>query len=170
MGFNPDAALNGLGGLGIRAFLRFLSVRVASVLAMAEQVFMKIVRENVYAAAFREANVPEYRIVTNEIFDLLRTNAPQISAVLDDVVQKANEMPTILWVESQEQLRDTIACGQITTCYNLLSYVEEFSEAPEFDELTGPLKDLGRRLIDLISTLQKAPHHLTEEFIRQARK
>ncbi len=164
-GVDADRVWSRLRRLGVRTLYRFVASRASSAVAMAANIFMKIVREGVYKAAFREAQVPEYRLITNEIFDLQTQNAPPISPALQRAVDSANAMRTTLWVQDEEQLRNTIACGQATTCFNLLGYIEEFSDDPDFEDITGPLRDLALQLQQLVRQLEADPDHLTTVYL-----
>jgi hypothetical protein len=35
----------------------------------------------------------------------------------------AEKVPTSLWSNNDEELRNLVACGQVTTCFNLLHYI-----------------------------------------------
>ncbi|HEY0377168.1 MAG TPA: patatin-like phospholipase family protein [Pyrinomonadaceae bacterium] len=106
--------------------------RAKSTLALTSSVFMKRVRELIY----RDIKVyPKYqgREISNLIYDLDDTGkfkkevvqklAP--AAELSALAREAEGVATALWLKGPEDLKNLIACGQATTCFNLMRYILE---------------------------------------------
>jgi predicted acylesterase/phospholipase RssA len=106
-----------------------ISGRAKSLIALTASVFVKRVRGLVYDAIKVH---PKYknREVTNLIYDLDDTGkfADDIVAELGpteefrDLTRLAEKVETSLWVK-EDELRNLVACGQVTTCFNLLRYI-----------------------------------------------
>lgn len=72
---------------------------------------------------------------------------PKPSKALTKSALIASETPTVLWWSKKDKKIDRmgnlIACGQFTTCYNLMNYVLELKD----DGITSPeLEDLLKKL------------------------
>jgi hypothetical protein len=61
------------------------------------------------------------------------------------VAQSAFEMGTTLWFDSDQRenfkLADIVACGQFTTCHNLLEYIDRLEKAAGYNLLKQQLRD-----------------------------
>jgi hypothetical protein len=116
--------------LTIPELIDLMSGRAKSLIALTASVFMKRVRALVY----RDIKVhPSYfkREVSNLIYDLDDTDKfPNVivselapTEALRDLAVRAEKMETTLWINSSEELRNLVACGQTTTCFNLMRYI-----------------------------------------------
>lgn len=118
--------------LTVPELFELVNSRAKSLVALTASVFMKRVRELVY----RDISVYEKykdRHFSNLIYDLDDTGkfADAVVAELAPTEQfrrlavAAEDVDTSLWLKGPEDLRNLIACGQVTTCFNLLRYVLE---------------------------------------------
>jgi predicted acylesterase/phospholipase RssA len=124
---------------------QMLQARVDSVLLLNLSVFLKRIRQLLYNAFYGS---PEWknRGKGNHIYDLSFSNninrnrspepPPMVpSRDLQIVAQVAFNMGTTLWFDKSDAQHQhdeacIIACGQFTTCYNLLGYIEKLSKDP----------------------------------------
>ncbi|ASU32906.1 patatin-like phospholipase family protein [Mucilaginibacter xinganensis] len=124
---------------------QMLQARAESVLLLNMSVFLKRIRQLLYNTFYGS---PEWknRGKGNHIYDLSFSNninrnrspvpPPMVpSRDLQIVAQVAFNMGTTLWFDQADglQLHDEaciIACGQFTTCYNLLEYVNRLIKNP----------------------------------------
>lgn len=108
-----------------------ISGRAKSLIALASSVFLKRVRAMVY----KDINVhPSYlnRQFANLIYDLDDTGKFRNEIVetlrpeqFHSLARRAEDVATSLWSNKDDELRDLVACGQVTTCFNLLRYILE---------------------------------------------
>jgi len=122
--------------------LYMITVRTTSLFAMVSSVLMERVRSLVYAFVDGDTRYESKRI-SNLIHDLTDkepfTAMPGIappSTPLLNVANAAAAMPTTLWFTADYQLPSLVACGQATTCYNLMRFIvrqygEDRSRYPE---------------------------------------
>jgi hypothetical protein len=120
----------------IMVIFRMLKERVSSVLVLNNDVFLKRIRFLLYDKTY-ESGKYRFRIKTNHVYDLSfsndlnrhkkELNFIEPSKSIQIIAQAAFEMATTLWFDTTNQKNETlaalIACGQFTTCYNLLEYV-----------------------------------------------
>ncbi len=152
----------------MNVFLQLLKVRVVSVLVLNNDVFLKHVRRLIFDR-FYETPAWQNRRKGNHIYDLSKTNQNQLKSQLakyDPVEQKlltpsndimeiaesAFNMPTTLWFDTNhvkaQKLKKIVACGQFTTCFNLIQYILDFKRSGCYDKLD--LNDPFRARIDEI--------------------
>jgi predicted acylesterase/phospholipase RssA len=122
------SAFQALGGLGVREVVDLVDVRIRSLVALTSHVFMTRVRNLGYERLYSR---PAYegRRVSNLIYELPRAGvraealglAP--SAAQRQLAQRCLALPTTLWVDDPTFLRDLVACGQSTTCFNLIEHL-----------------------------------------------
>jgi predicted acylesterase/phospholipase RssA len=118
--------------LAVSELIYLVAGRAKSTLALTSSVFMKRVRELIYR------NIKTYpmydgREISNLIYDLDDTGkfnkevltklAP--TAELSALAREAEGVATALWIKGPEDLKNLIACGQATTCFNLMRYILE---------------------------------------------
>jgi predicted acylesterase/phospholipase RssA len=134
------SALRGIPRLGLNAwdyvktlkvnqFIDMVELRVSSLLALAASVFMRRIRRMVYDSVYADERL-EKKLVPNLIYDLLlkKTYPPDFawlepSELMRKVAAAAEAMPTTLWFTDKQQMKDLIACGQMTMCYKLLLHI-----------------------------------------------
>jgi len=103
--------------------------RAKSLIALTSSVFLKRVRALVY----KDINVhPSYR---NRQFSNLIYDLDDTGKFRDDIVEAlrpdqfrelallSEKVATSLWSNNDDELRNLVACGQVTTCFNLLHYI-----------------------------------------------
>ena len=101
--------------------------RVRSLVALASSIFMKRVRRLIQDALVHDERL-RGRVAFGLIYDMDRPNeklfeeAPWLrpSAALVALARRAAAVPTLLWSQGDDELRDLVACGQATTCFTLL--------------------------------------------------
>lgn len=141
--FSPEIVSNlfcHFGATPILVIFRLLRERFSSVLILNNDIFLKRIRFLLYKSADLSTRYT-HRIKTNHIYDLAfsndcereRQNHPiipvQPGRYMQIVAEAAFRMGTTLWFDKTHQKKDTkaaiIACGQFTTCFNLIRYIEE---------------------------------------------
>ncbi|HJT27340.1 MAG TPA: patatin-like phospholipase family protein [Pyrinomonadaceae bacterium] len=116
--------------LTVPELIDLISGRAKSLIALTSSVFLKRIRALVY----KDIKVhPSYlgREVTNLIYDLDDTtkfpkaivNELAPTEELRELAKRAELMETTLWINDAEELRNLIACGQATTCFNILRHI-----------------------------------------------
>ena len=119
---------SGVLSLRVSHALELVTVRLQSLVAITADVFMKRIRSLGYDRLLRN---PAYtdRSVANLIYDLERGRAAGRPGLTPsdaqlDVVLRAEAVKTQLWFDhGLEDALDLIACGQSTTCFNLLDFI-----------------------------------------------
>lgn len=130
--------------------------RITSVLSLNNDVFLKRIRYLLYNEFFEQNNMKATgRVKANHIYDLTFTNDDsrklyysfeyQPSHQMQVVAEAAFNMATTLWFSSEDIKNNSqaavIACGQFTTCFNLLDYIQKMkkhydgSETSIFEQL-----------------------------------
>jgi Patatin-like phospholipase len=101
----------------------------------------------------------------NNLNDIIETWKRHLkpSKELMEIAQKAREMGTTLWFDTndqkQNQLDNIISTGQFTMCYNLLAYLFEIQiERP--DVFSDSLKELQAKLLEDWQIFNKNPNWL----------
>jgi len=117
--------------LPVTLLLDWSQMRLASLLTMANNVFMKSIRDLRYKMLFSDDRYRD-RSVANLIYELAAgryrhwAHLPdwlEPSPQIREMAEAAKNMATILWFEYPEQLPRVVACGRHTTCYNLLTHL-----------------------------------------------
>ena len=139
----------------ITVLINLLADRGTSVLTLNMDVFLKRIRYLLYNQ-FMEAGRATFTVKTNHVYDLSFSNDTNREGNSADpgtyaptqgmqiVAQCAFEMGTTLWFDDKNDLNRAalIACGQFTTCYNLLVYISRMKvpgkpgEQPYFNSLS----------------------------------
>ena len=115
--------------LTVPELIDLISGRAKSLIALTSSVFLKRVRALVY----KDINLHErYR---KRQFSSLIYDLDQTGRFKDEIVKTlqpeqfrelsvlAEKVPTSLWSNNDEELRNLVACGQVTICFNLLHYI-----------------------------------------------
>jgi len=127
-------------------------LRATSVMKMVSDVFLKRIRSLQLAALFQSEDW-NYRIKTNNIYTLL--NKEDISNEMQKVIKHANSMPTTLWFSETEKqngmLDDLIACGQLTMCYNLITYIERIQSEARKEKIWDVLSKTQQKDIERLN-------------------
>ena len=118
-----------LGELHVGEAFTLVNLRTRSLLAMAADVFMKRVRGLSYERLFKA--VGKERAVSNLIYDLETAAELKVPGLVPtdaqlEVVRRAGEVRTALWFDHGDaDLRDLVACGHSTLCFNLLENLRQ---------------------------------------------
>ncbi len=185
--FSPEIVkemFHHFGKTPIGAIADMLTERFNSVITLNNDIFLKRVRQLLYQSFFDEG-YGSYRLKTNHIYDLSFSNdlnrvsgegrdplylSPGYSMQI--IAENAFEMGTTLWFE-HEKIKDSslasiIACGEFSTCYNLLVYIDRLkADTLYFERLSSAwqekLNDLQGRLLDDYDKFKKDPFWLYNE-------
>ena len=126
-----------LGRLTTNVGADLVKLRVGSMLALTDDIFMNRIRSLNYAYIFTQPDL-RGRIMANEIYDVVTagdvaeaSGLPswlQASPAMVDVARAASTMGTKLWLQTPPpgqhgELDGLVACGQMTTCYNLVRFM-----------------------------------------------
>jgi hypothetical protein len=127
-------------GSPIRVLMQMVKTRLSSFLILNNDVFLKRIRKLLYDRFYLE---PEWKLrgKANHVYDLSlsnninrlsrSSNCPpymEPSTSIQIVAENAFSMATTLWFDKARSLVThkqacLVACGQFTTCYNLLEYI-----------------------------------------------
>jgi hypothetical protein len=117
--------------------------RITSVLSLNNDVFLKRIRYLLYNEFFEQNNMKATgRVKANHIYDLTFTNDDnrlkyytyeyKPSREMQIVAEAAFDMATTLWFTSDDVKNNAqaavVACGQFTTCFNLLDYIAKMKK------------------------------------------
>ncbi len=146
--------------------------RITSVLSLNNDVFLKRIRYLLYNEFFEQNNMKATgRVKANHIYDLTLTNDDnralsysfdyQPTREMQVVAEAAFNMATTLWFSAEDVKNHSqaavIACGQFTTCFNLLDYTAKLkkhypgSETSVYEQLS---KD-NQKIVDDIEATMK---------------
>ena len=121
-----------LRGMTVVMLTEMMSLRLSSTWAMTSTIFLNRIRSLGYSLLENRDDAKNL-IVKNEIFAIVEQenkasqHAP--SAQMLAVAQRASTMETAFWYDDDSQLKDLIACGQFTICYNLLEHIDKLRVA-----------------------------------------
>lgn len=166
--FSPeitDRFFKYFGSTPLSILLRMVKERGKSVLTLNNDVFLKRIRQLIYKIGFENPKL-KHRLKANHIYDLTFTNdinrlrnrvdASNPSQAMQLVAQSAFEMGTTLWFDSSQRknfkLADIVACGQFTTCHNLLEYIDRLEKAEGYEQLGQTRRDRVTRIREQLAT------------------
>jgi hypothetical protein len=143
--------------LDIALVRRMISERMTSTFKMVNDIFLKQIRRLNYDLLYSKAELKN-RVITSTVYQLNGQPSPYKNQTLNPSIQPpsvrvqeaalvASETPTTLWWDETDlhlQRQDNlIACGQFTTCYNLMDYILKLKEnGVVAGELDGLYKQL----------------------------
>lgn len=163
------------GSTPLIILLRMVKERGTSVLTLNNDIFLKRIRQLIYKTGFENPKL-KHRLKTNHIYDLTFTNdinrlgnrvaATNPSQAMQLVAQSAFEMGTTLWFDSDQRknfkLADIVACGQFTTCHNLLEYIDRLEKAEGYALLPQTKRErvthIREQLINDLEKFQADPY------------
>ena len=155
-----------LRGLRVGALMEMMSLRLSSTWAMTSTIFLNRIRSLVYSLMENRKDIKD-RLIKTEIFDIVeqenKTSRHEPSAQMLAVAQRASSMETALWYDDDDQLKDLVACGQFTLCYNLLEHIDKLRAGGEEQGLKAILYE---KLADDWETLNENPFALIDELER----
>lgn len=135
----PESLLDGLESfqnLNLDLLKRMLIERATSGAKMINDVFLKQIRYLNYELFYSSAELKNRRI-SSVIGDLngdkkTNTEISHPKKQLQSIAKIASEAPTTLWWSEEDKQVDRmnclIACGQFTSCYNLMKYILELKQ------------------------------------------
>lgn len=120
-------AWNDLRRLTIDQFADLLDLRIRSLYALASSIFMKRIRSLVFEHVYHDKRFEDKRI-SNLIYKLFEEKEYPAdwlrpSARIREISRKATEMPTTLWFEHEDQLKEVVECGEVSICHTLLEFI-----------------------------------------------
>jgi predicted acylesterase/phospholipase RssA len=128
----PKVGLNAwdhLKRLKTNQFIDMLELRASSLVALASSVFMRRIRRLVFDSVYNDISLTP-KLVSNLIYGVLEHHQrpPELewlepSDRMRKVAEAANTMPTTLWFTDPQQMKDLIACGQISICHKLILHI-----------------------------------------------
>ncbi|MEM8886360.1 MAG: hypothetical protein AAGD28_00080, partial [Bacteroidota bacterium] len=117
----------------IYVLIYLLELRATSSLKMVTDVFMRRIRQLQLSSLFDRDSDWFYRVCPNYIYTLLDKKDIALSLEINEIVTTANQMPTSLWFSQKDKqnrvLDKLIVCGQLSMCFNLLSYLEDLKDS-----------------------------------------
>lgn len=128
------------GNVPFSKLIFMLKVRITSLIQISSDIFMARIRYLLYDQFFNQDGLKQTgRAKSNHIYDLSFTNDKDRkeqyntkynpSTDMQVVAEYAKNMATTLWFSKDGRNRKMqaaiTACGQFTTCYNLLDYIEK---------------------------------------------
>lgn len=146
--------------LEISLLKRMLKERISSSIKMVSDVFLKQIRRLNYDLVYSSKSLKN-KIITTTVYELngektpytrgFNTNKeikPTPSKKLKAIALSASETPTTLWWDNTDiatnRMDELIACGEFTTCYNLMDYILQLKKqeivSDELDELYQQLQ------------------------------
>ncbi|MBD0325476.1 MAG: patatin-like phospholipase family protein [Pyrinomonadaceae bacterium] len=155
--------------LTIPDLLTFLQIRFESLMAMASTIFMKRIRALTLSRVMSDKDLDK-RVMINVLYEL-NLNHPKLlardpetapSAALKELATRAEAVETKLWVTNQQELNDLIACGQATTCFNIMKFLWE-SRTAEMEAKTPPIYTLYQNALQLWKELKADPTKYIEQ-------
>jgi len=151
-----------LGNLKFNLLKRMIIERATSSKKMINEVLMKQIRRLNYNLFYADERFKNRRI-TNLIYEITKGNnvksnektieynsIKKPSKSIIDATVIAEDMPTTFWFTKKdteiERLKNLVACGQFTTCYNLLAHCmylknKNINSSPLLDVFISKLKD-----------------------------
>lgn len=158
--------------LNLSMVKRMATNRLSSGMLMINQVFIRQIRRLNFDLLYRAKDFDNRRI-TSTVYQLngvsnninlevqdKKAEKIRISDQIKEVALTASEMTTTLWWDKSDRevhrLDSLIACGQFTTCYNLIKYIQQLP-----DELQNPsVKALEKKLFADWEKFEKDPMFL----------
>ncbi len=123
-------------------------VRATSLVALTGRIFMKRVRLLTYQRVYEHPST-RGRTIGNMIYDLVENSPNQ---TIRRIAARASSLPTLLWFDTEDDLRDTVAVGEATICFNVLRFLERARD------LDDDARALHERCADLWQRLTCDPY------------
>ena len=157
----------------------YLWDRLNSLIQLSGEVFLKNNRRSNYTRIYSKLNS---KIATSTIYELRCNNdtgkpenesdwdeikkyTGEIKEPMKSVAKKATSFGTTLWFspkdEKNNMLDAIIACGEFTTCYNLISFLVKNHPSEIVKE--GDVHDFFNYLLGVWKKFGENPYHLIEE-------
>ena len=156
-----------LRNLRVSTLIEMMSVRLSSTWALTGTIFLNRIRSLGYTMLERREDARNL-VIKNEIYGIVvqenKASKHAPSAQMLAVAQRASTMETQLWYDDDDQLKDLVACGQFTTCYNLLEYIDRLRVAQGQEDLKAALYS---KLENDWKILKQEPFALIDELERE---
>ncbi len=157
--------------------------RVNSILVLNTDIFLKRVRQLLYNG-FYDSFKATHKVQGNRVYDLAlsndghrleQKNSEKLPSYLDPspvmqrVAEVAFDMATTLWFDKAAterlSLESLIACGQFTTCYNLLKYIYNLKADQQVysalsDDYKKRVEEIEQKLMTDYSQFKVDPYFL----------
>ena len=150
-------------GLRVSMLMEMMGLRLTSTWALTSTIFLDRIRSLGYSMLHNRDDLKN-RVIKNEIYGIVEQenkasrHAP--SAQMLAVAQRASTMETQLWYDDDDQLKDLVACGHFTICYNLLEHIDSLRKSGNDDGLKSALY---QKLENDWKILRKNPFKFIEE-------
>ena len=155
-----------LRDLRLSTLKEMMGLRLSSTWALTGTIFLNRIRSLGYSLMENRGDLKN-RIIKHEIYGIVdqenRSSKHAPSAQMLAVAQRAASMETALWYDNDDQLKDLVASGQFTMCYNLLEHIDKLRVAGEDRNLKATLYE---RLAGDWEKLRKNPFRLIDEMER----
>jgi predicted acylesterase/phospholipase RssA len=154
-----ENAWDSLRGLTVSELITLVQLRVTSLVALTSSVFMKRVRGLIFSGVFADTRYADRRI-PNLIYSLTlswpslfgRNPWLRPGDRLRELADRASEVPTALWLDSDDQLTLLADVGEATTCFTLLKHILELPAARQAEPEVRALFDRLRQIWDGLNT------------------
>lgn len=169
------ARIQGLDTLSISLFRRMITERLSSTLTMVNYIFLNQLRRINYKFLYSNPK-NKYRLITNTVYELNGQHQNLTDSVIDRGIMGdhcgkiknsaliASQMPTTLWWDDEDRklnrLDNLAACGQFTTCYNLMKYIDKL---PGEAQQSKAVQDLMRHLASDWNKFKQNPRFMVDE-------
>ena len=157
-----------------RKFGFFLIDRIQSLVKMANDVFLKSARRRNYGRVYEQL---KDNVSTNAIYELRCIDGePENARKWEEIKKYTGEIPdkmksisefsskfdTTLWFGKDDKiLKEVVACGEYTSCYNLISYL--VTKHPDKIQKEGSAYVFFQELLKLWNQLKKNPYYIVDE-------
>ena len=158
--------------LKLKQVVDMINMRVDSLFALTNSIFMNRIRSLVYDIVYSNKEYEGKRI-SNLIYQLKSDRKfskeldnipgiPKPSPALYQVTDIAADMPTELWFDSDYKQPCLVASGQATICYNLMKYiVRTYGKDPE--KFSAPVRELWDQTTRDWDAMVEDPYVLVQE-------
>ena len=161
-----------LKNLKLKQVVDMIDMRVDSLFALTNSVFMIRIRSLVYSMIYKDEEYEGkrisnliYHLKSDEKFSKYLANIPEIkkpSPQLYKVTDIAADMPTMLWFDADYKQPCLVASGQATMCYNLMKYIVRiFGDEPS--KYSVPVRQLWDQTSEDWNKLVEDPYVLLQE-------
>jgi hypothetical protein len=167
--------IQGLDKLSIPILRRMLVERLSSTFTMVSYIFLNQLRRINYHFLYENPK-NKHRLITNTVYELNGQHQNLTKSIINkgilgnncEKIQEtaliASRMPTTLWWDEMDKKLNRqdnlIACGQFTTCYNLMKYIDELPD--EFKHNTH-IQALNKRLQSDWGKFKRNPRFLVDQ-------
>ena len=169
--------------LGIDLIKRMLVDRMTSAAKMINDIFLKQIRRLNYRILYSEEKLKN-KIITSTVYklngqktpysnglDYNKEIKPKPGKLLQSVGLTASETPTTLWWDKTDirknRMQTLIACGQFTSCYQLMDYIIELKKDYELDDAEAKLlDDMYKELNKDWKAFNDNPFYMVEDYMK----